>query len=102
MLAEAGGMAAVEVEQLVTYPLEVGMTGLPGVTEVRSLSKIGLSVITVAFEDRVNVYFARQLVSERLQDARAKLPPDVNVELGPISTGLGEIYQYTLESPTRD
>jgi len=102
VLAEASGMAPVEVEQLVTYPIEVGMGGLPGVTEVRSLSKLGLAVVTIVFKDDVDVYFARQLVFERLQQAREKLPPGVDVELGPVSTGLGEIFQYTLESPTRD
>ncbi len=102
ILAEASGMAPVEVEQLVTYPIEVSMGGLPGLTQVRSKSKLGLSVVTVVFKDNVNTYFARQLVFERLQQAREKLPPGVNVEMGPISTGLGEIYQYTLESPRRD
>ncbi len=102
ILAEAPGMAPVEVEQLVTYPIEVSMGGLPGLTEVRSLSKLGLSVTTVVFKDNVNNYFARQLVFERLQQAREKLPAGVDVEMGPISTGLGEIYQYTLESPGRN
>ncbi len=102
ILAEAPGMAPVEVEQIVTYPVEVSMGGLPGLTEVRSLSKLGLSLTTVVFKDNVDIYFARQLVFERLQQAREKLPAGVNVELGPISTGLGEIYQYTLESPRRD
>jgi len=102
ILAEAPGMAPVEVEQLVTYPVEVSMGGLPGLAETRSLSKLGLSLTTVVFKDNVDIYFARQLVFERLQQAREKLPPGVDVELGPISTGLGEIYQYTLESPKRD
>lgn len=102
ILAEAPGMAPVEVEQLVTYPVEVSTSGLPGLTETRSLSKLGLSLTTVVFKDNVDIYFARQLVFERLQQAREKLPPGVDVELGPISTGLGEIYQYTLESPKRD
>ena len=74
------------------------MGGLPGLHEVRSLSKLGLSMITVVFKDDVNDYFARQLVFERVSQAREKLPAGVEVELGPISTGLGEIYQYTLES----
>ncbi len=102
VLANASGMAPLEVEQLVTYPVEVSMGGLPGMTEVRSLSKLGLAVITVVFKDDVDIYFARQLVFERLQQAKEKLPPGVDVELGPITTGLGEIYQYTLESPGRD
>ena len=102
ILAEAAGMAPVEVEQLVTYPVEVSMGGLPGLIETRSLSKLGLSLTTVVFKDNVDIYFARQLVFERLQQAREKLPAGVDVELGPISTGLGEIYQYTLESPRRD
>ena len=102
ILAEAPGLAPVEVEQLVTYPVEVSMSGLPGLAETRSLSKLGLSLTTVVFKDNVDIYFARQLVFERLQQAREKLPPGVDVELGPISTGLGEIYQYTLESPKRD
>ncbi len=102
VLAEATGMAPVEVEQLVTYPVEVSMGGLPGLVETRSLSKLGLSLTTVVFKDNVDIYFARQLVFERLQQAREKMPAGVDVELGPISTGLGEIYQYTLESPQRD
>ena len=102
VLAEAPGMAPTEVEQLVTYPIETSMGGLPDLTGVRSLSKFGLAVVTIVFKDHVNSYFARQLVFERLQQAREKLPPGLDVELGPISTGLGEIYQYTLESPVRD
>lgn len=102
ILAQAAGMAPVEVEQLVTYPIETSMGGLPNLEGVRSLSKIGLCVVTVAFKDNVDIYFARQLVFERLQQAREKLPAGVDVELGPISTGLGEVYQYTLESPRRD
>jgi cobalt-zinc-cadmium resistance protein CzcA len=102
VLAEAPGMAPVEVEQLVTYPIETSMGGLPDLTQVRSLSKLGLAVVTIVFQDHVNTYFARQLVFERLQQAREKLPPGVEVGLGPISTGLGEIYQYTLESLTRN
>ena len=98
VLATAGGMSPPEVEKLVTRPIEIELAGLPKLTEVRSVSKIGLSLITVVFEDGVDDYFARQLVFERLQGARDKLPAGVEVQLGPISTGLGEIYQYTLVS----
>ena len=98
VLATAGGMSPPEVEKLVTRPLEVELAGLPKLAEVRSVSKIGLSLITVVFEDGVDDYFARQLVFERMSGARDKLPAGVEVQLGPISTGLGEIYQYTLVS----
>jgi cobalt-zinc-cadmium resistance protein CzcA len=97
IITKAGGMAPTEVERLISFPIEVTMTGLPKVTEVRSLSKIGLSVVTVVFEDDVDIYFARQLVFERLQGAKKNLPPGVDPEIGPISTGLGEIYQYEVE-----
>ena len=98
VLATAGGMSPPEVEKLVTWPIEIELGGLPRLEEIRSVSKIGLSAITVVFEDGVDDYFARQLVFERLQSARDKLPAGVDAELGPISTGLGEIYQYTLVS----
>jgi len=98
VLATAGGMSPPDMEKLVTRPIEIELAGLPRLTEVRSVSKIGLSVITVVFEDNVDDYFARQLVFERLSGARDKLPAGVEVQLGPISTGLGEIYQYTLVS----
>ena len=97
IITEAEGMSPIEVEKLVSFPIEVTMTGLPKVTEVRSLSKIGLSLVTVVFEDDMDTYFARQLVFERLQQARENLPPGVDAEMGPISTGLGEIYQYVVE-----
>ncbi len=97
IITQAEGMAPTEVEKLVSFPIEVTMTGIPKVTEVRSLSKIGLSVITVVFEDDMDTYFARQLVFERLQQAKENLPPGVDTEMGPISTGLGEIYQYAVE-----
>ena len=97
IITQAEGMAPTEVERLVSFPIEVTMTGLPKVTEVRSLSKIGLSVVTVVFEDDVDIYFARQLVFERLQQAKENLPPGIDAEMGPISTGLGEIYQYEVD-----
>ena len=98
VLAKAGGMSPPEVEKLVTRPIEIQMGGLPRLTEIRSVSKIGLAAITVVFEDGVNDYFARQLVSERLASARESLPAGVDVELGPITTGLGEVFQYILVS----
>jgi cobalt-zinc-cadmium resistance protein CzcA len=98
VLATAGGMSPPEVEKLVTRPIEMQMGGLPRLEEVRSVSKIGLTAITIVFEDGVDDYFARQLVSERLQAARESLPAGVEVSLGPITTGLGEVFQYTLVS----
>jgi cobalt-zinc-cadmium resistance protein CzcA len=97
VVTEAPGLAAVEVEQRVTYPIETALMGAPGATEVRSLSKFGLSMITVVFEDRVPVYFARQLVSERLSEARGRIPDGLEPTLGPVATAFGEIYQYLIE-----
>ena len=103
VIAEATGFSPVEVEKLVTFPIEVAMNGLPRLTEVRSISKYGLAVVTVVFEDGVDIYFARQLVLERLQKARESLPPTVpQPEMGPIASGMGEIYQYFLESDSLD
>ncbi len=96
---EAQGLAAEEVEQLITYPIEAVMYALPDVEEVRSISKTGLSVITVVFREGTNIYFARQLVFERLQDAREQIPEGVGTpEMGPNTSGLGQIYQYILRS----
>ena len=91
------GMSPVEVEQQVTFPIEIQMAGLPDMVELRSVSRFGLSLITVVFADQVDLYFARQLVLERLLAAKEKLPKGVEPVLGPIATGLSEIYQYTLE-----
>lgn len=103
ILAEAPGLSPVEVEKLVTFPIEVSMNGLPRLTEIRSISKFGLTVVTVVFEDGVDIYFARQLVLERLQRVKESLPPTVpEPEMGPITTGMGEIYQYFLESDSLD
>ncbi len=98
ILSEAPGLAPVDVEQRVTYPLELAMQGLPGVIQVRSLSKSALSQISIVFNDGTDIYFARQLVFERIASVKDSLPEGVEIELAPISTGLGEIYQYTLES----
>jgi cobalt-zinc-cadmium resistance protein CzcA len=98
ILTESHGLSPEEIERLVTFPIETQMSGLPGVQQVRSLSQSGLSQVVVIFEDRVDSYFARQLVFERLAMVREDLPAGVEPELGPISTGLGEIFQYTVES----
>ncbi len=102
ILTQAPGMAPTEVEKLVTFPIETTMAGLPRLDQVRSLSKIGLSVITVAFQDGVDIYFARQQVFERLQQAKESLPEGIEPQMGPITTGLGEIFQYILEGEGRD
>jgi cobalt-zinc-cadmium resistance protein CzcA len=98
VLAKAPGLAAVDVEERVSFPIEQAMRGLPRVRQVRSLSKAGLSQVVVVFEDGADTWWTRQVVFERLGAARAALPPGVTPELGPISTGLGEIFQYSLES----
>ena len=102
ILTQAPGLAPVEVERLISTPLEKEMNGLPKVTMVRSLSKAGLSQVVVVFDDSTDIYFARQIVFERIQTAKEKLPEGFEPELGPISTGLGEIYQYTLDGKNVD
>ena len=97
VLTEAPGLSPVEVERFITYPLELQMTGLPGLAEIRSLSKFALSQITVVFHDDVDIYFARQLVLERMMAAKTRLPEGLEPVLAPVSTGLGEVYQYYLE-----
>ena len=94
----ASGYSPLEMEQRVTFPIETVMAGLPHLEQTRSLSRYGLSQITVIFEDGTDIYFARQLVNQRLQEARESLPAGVTPMMGPISTGLGEIYLWTVES----
>jgi cobalt-zinc-cadmium resistance protein CzcA len=93
----AQGKSPEEVERFITVPIEMTMTGLPGLTEMRSLNKNALSLVTLVFTENTNVYFARQLVMERLAEVKNKMPEGVMPVLGPVSTGLGEIYQYTLD-----
>lgn len=95
----ATGKSPEEVERFITVPIEIAMTGLPGLVEMRSLNKNQLSLITLVFNDQTDVYFARQLVMERLMQVQDVMPEGINPMLGPVSTGLGEVYQYTLESP---
>lgn len=96
---EFTGRSPEEIERFVTVPLEIAMTGMPGMVEMRSLNKSGLSIITLVFNDKTDVYFARQLVTERLIEVTPRMPPGVTPVLGPVSTGLGEVYQYTLDHP---
>jgi heavy metal efflux system protein len=95
---EAPGKSPEEVERFITIPVEVAMTGLPGLTDMRSLNKPGLSLITLVFEDGKGVYFERQLVNERLSELRGRMPEGITPVLGPVSNALGEVYQYTLET----
>ena len=95
---QAPGYSPLETEQRVTYPIETVMAGLPNLEQTRSLSRYGLSQVTVIFKDGTDIYFARQLVNERIQEARDKLPAGITPAMGPISTGLGEIYLWTVET----
>lgn len=99
VVTDAPSLPPTEVEQLVTYPIERAMLGLPNKEEVRSLSKLGLSMVTVVFDDSVAMYFARQLVAERLQQISSSLPRGIQPTLGLPATAFGELYQYTLSGP---
>ena len=97
IITTAPALSPVEVEQYVSVPVERAMAGIPKTTEIRSLSKYGISVVTIAFEDGTNIYFARQLVAERMREAEDAVPREYGTpEMGPISTGLGEIYQFVV------
>jgi cobalt-zinc-cadmium resistance protein CzcA len=99
VVTESPGLAPEEVEKLITYPVEVAMNGMPGVVQVKSLSAFGISQVSVYFRDDVNIYFARQLTLEKLQDAREQIPPGLGEpKLGAITTGLGQVYQYVLRT----
>ncbi|AKZ62495.1 cation transporter [Herbaspirillum hiltneri N3] len=94
----APGYSPLETEQRISFPIETVMSGLPNLDQTRSLSRYGLSQVTVIFKDGTDIYFARQLVNERIQEARSKLPSGIDPAMGPISTGLGEIYLWTVEA----
>jgi cobalt-zinc-cadmium resistance protein CzcA len=96
--SSAPGYSPLEAEQRITFPIETAMAGMPRVEYTRSLSRYGLSQVTVVFADGTDIYWARQQVSERLQQAKVQLPPDIEVQMGPISTGLGEIYMWTVDA----
>ncbi|RPP51887.1 CusA/CzcA family heavy metal efflux RND transporter, partial [Pseudomonas aeruginosa] len=94
---EAPGYSPMEAEQRVTFPVETALAGLARLDYTRSVSRYGLSQVTAVFEDGTDIYFARQQVAERLQQASSQLPAGLNPSLGPVATGLGEIFMYTLE-----
>src|SRR6056297_832988 len=97
VITKAGRYSPFDVERLVSYPIETAMNGLPDIKEVRSISQFGLSAVTVEFDEGTDIYFARQMVSQRLQSIRGELPQGVSSpKLGPISTAMGEIYQYVV------
>ncbi len=102
VVTDAPGLAATEVEQRVSYPIETAVMGVPGAQQVRSISKQGLSIVSIVFDDAVPVYFARQLVGERLTEARGRIPDGLDPVLGPVATAFGEIYQYLLEGDAVD
>src|SRR5262245_62856513 len=95
--AVAPALTPVEMEKQVTVTLETALAGIPGLEATRSFSRNGFAQITAVFADRTNIYFARQLVAERISDAKSALPPGVEVKMGPVSTGLGEIYWWAVE-----
>src|SRR6185437_4842759 len=99
VVTKAPGLSPAEVERLVTYPIELQLTGVPSLTEMRSLTKVGLSLITLVFDASMDINLARQLVLERLLEVEEQLPPGAEPMLVPNSTGLGEVFQYYLESP---
>ena len=102
VITEAPSLAAPEVEQRVSYPIETALMGVPNTEEVRSVSKFGLSMVTVVFDDAVPIYLARQLVTERLADVRSRIPAGLDPMLGPVATAFGEIYQYVVTGPNVD
>ncbi|HLV62986.1 efflux RND transporter permease subunit, partial [Galbibacter sp.] len=98
VITQAANLSTVDIEQFVSYPIEIAMSNLPGVTEIRSISRFGLSVVTIVFKDDMGTYIPRQLVAEKLIEVEQEIPDGFGTPfIGPISTGLGEIYQYTLE-----
>src|SRR5229473_1316143 len=94
--AIAPALSPIEIEKQVTFPIETALAGMPGVESTRSFSRNGFAQITAVFSDKTDIYFARQQVSERVTEAKSSLPPGVEVKMGPISTGLGEIYWWSL------
>ena len=95
---QANGFTALEVEQRITYPIETAMAGMPDLEQTRSISRYGLSQVTIVFEDGTDIYWARQQINQRLQEAKAELPDNISPTMSPVSTGLGEIYQWVVKA----
>src|ERR1700684_4264656 len=100
--AFAPALSPLEIEKQVTFPIEVALAGAPGLEKTWSFSRNGFAQVTAVFSERSDIYFARQQVAERLNDAKAFLPPGVDIRMGPISTGLGEIYWWVVDYAPRD
>ena len=99
VITTSQNLSTQDIEQFITYPIELEMANLPGVVEIRSISKFGLSVVTIVFEDDMGTYLPRQLIAEKIKSASEKIPKGFGTpEMGPITTGLGEIYQYVLDT----
>lgn len=96
--SQANGFTAAEVEQRITYPIENAMSGMPNLEQTRSISRYGLSQVTIVFKDGTDIYWARQLINQRLQEASASLPESIEPQMSPVSTGLGEIYQWIIKA----
>ena len=96
--SQANGFTAAEVEQRITYPIENAMSGMPNLEQTRSISRYGLSQVTIIFKDGTDIYWARQLINQRLQEAQSALPDNIDPQMSPISTGLGEIYQWVIKA----
>ncbi|MCH4248550.1 MAG: CusA/CzcA family heavy metal efflux RND transporter [Acinetobacter populi] len=96
--SQANGFTALEVEQRITYPIENAMSGMPNLEQTRSISRYGLSQVTIIFKNGIDIYWARQLISQRLQEAKSELPDAIEPQMSPISTGLGEIYQWVIKA----
>ena len=103
IITSSPALSAAEVERFITYPVEIAMKNLPDLAELRSISKFGISVVTVVFDDNVEIYFARNLVFQKLKEAEENIPEGLGKpELAPVSTGLGEIYQYIVRPENRN
>ena len=96
--AVAPALSPIEIEKQVTFPIETALAGTPGLESTRSFSRNGFAQVTAVFTDKTDIYFARQQVAERVTEAKANLPPGVEVKMGPISTGLGEIYWWSVDT----